>query len=358
MTGGTQSARSDRSSSGAASYRSRTSGKAGVPDIDFVITWVDGSNPAHIEARRRFSPDQENAHRGAAAEIRFRESGEIYYLIASILKYAPFARRVHIVTDNQKPALLDSFAANGLCAPDFLRIVSHDMIFRGLDAARPTFNPRSIEAALWRIPDLAEHFIYLDDDMFLNAPITTDDFFRNGKPVIHGTMTKPDRRRLKTKLRRALGKSDDVRPKYRLAQEKGAQTAGVTGSFLLVHHHPHPMRRSTAEAFYAERPEVLREQLQYRFRNIAQYLPVALANHLEKGRHDVAFGPQRPVAYIQPGTRSPLEVLRAIRSESTPFGCVQNLETYPASLHQEIHATLQEKFRDTLPPSLQSPRPA
>jgi hypothetical protein len=328
-----------------------------VPDIDFVIAWVDGSDPVHIEARRRFSPQQENAHRGAAAEIRFRESGEIYYLIASILKYAPFARRIHIVTDNQKPALLDSFAASGLCAPDFLRIVSHDMIFHNLEAARPTFNPRSIEAALWRIPGLAEHFAYLDDDMFLNAPMIPEDIFRDGKPIIHGTMTRPDRWRIKTGLRKVLGKYDDVRPKYSLAQEKGAQIAGVTGRFLLVHHHPHPMRRSTMETFHAERPEILREQLRYRFRNIAQYLPASLANHLEKTRHGVAFERQRPVAYMQPGTRSPREVLRAIRDESAPFGCIQNLETYPAEMNTTIHAILGEKFGPTLPPQLREEAP-
>ena len=328
-----------------------------MPDIDFVIAWVDGSDPAHIEARRRFSAKSQDTHHGAVADFRFQESGEIYYLIASILKYAPFARRVYIVTDNQKPALLDSFAASGLCAPDFLQIVSHDVIFRDLDAVRPTFNPRSIEAALWRIPGLAEHFVYLDDDMFLNAPMTSEDFFRNGKPVIHGIMTKPERRRLKTRLRKILGKPDDVRPKYRLAQEKGAQIAGAPGNFLLVHHHAHPMRRSTMETFYAERPEILHEQLQYRFRNIAQYLPVSLANHLEKIRHGVAFQHQRPVAYMQPGTRSPREVLRAIRDESALFGCIQNLETYPAELNRTIRAVLGEKFRPTLPPPLRAEEP-
>lgn len=315
---------------------------------------MDGSDPAHIEARRHFSAETGDIHRGAAADFRFQESGEIYYLIASILKYAPFARRVHIVTDNQKPALLDSFAASGLCAPDFLRIVSHDVIFRDTDAARPTFNARAIEAVLWRIPDLAEHFVYFNDDMFLNAPLTPADFFRDGKPVIHGTMTKPDGRRLKTRFRnlsrRFTGKAKNIRPKYRLAQEEGARLAGVTGKFLLVHHHPHPLRRSTVQAFYTEQPEVLHKQLAHRFRHISQYTPASLSNHLEKTRHGVAFEEQRPVAYLQSGGKGSQEgFLNAIRNETAPFGCVQDLQNLPANIRNEIQATLEEKFYERLP---------
>jgi hypothetical protein len=315
---------------------------------------VDGSDPAHIEARRRFSAESQDIHHGAVADFRFRESGEIYYLIASILKYAPFARRVHIVTDNQKPALLNSFAAGGLCAPDFLRIVSHDVIFRGMDAARPTFNARAIEAVLWRIPDLEEHFVYFNDDMFLNAPLTPEDFFCGGKPVIHGTMTRPDGRRLKTRVRnlshRLTGKTKDIRPKYRLAQEEGAKLASITGKFLLVHHHPHPLRRSTAQAFYAEQPEVLHNQLAHRFRHISQYSPTSLSNHLEKMRHGVVFETQRPVAYLQSrGTGSQEDFLNAIRNETAPFGCIQDLQNFPPNTRDEIHAVLREKFQDTLP---------
>ena len=101
-----------------------------MPDIDFVIAWVDGSDPAHIAARHRFSHQDEDAHAQASLETRFYNSGEIYYCIASILKYAPFVRRVYIVTDDQTPPLLESFAEAGLCDRSFLELVSHDVIFR------------------------------------------------------------------------------------------------------------------------------------------------------------------------------------------------------------------------------------
>ena len=104
------------------------------------------------------------------------------------------------------------------------------------------------------------------------------------------------------------------------------------------------------QAFYAEQPEVLRNQLAHRFRHISQYTPASLSNHLEKMRHGVAFEPQRPVAYMQPGSKKPLEeVLGAIRNETVPFGCIQDMEKFPPAIRERIHTTLREKFRDTLP---------
>jgi len=328
-----------------------------LSEIDFVIAWVDGSDPAHIAARRRFTHSAEGAHAHAALETRFYNSGEIYYLIASILKYAPFVRRVHIVTDNQKPALLDTFAQAGLCDPTFLQLVSHDVIFRGLDAARPTFNPRPIEASLWRIPDLAEHFVYSNDDMFVNAPLSPEDLFRDGKPVLHGEMVKPDRRRLKMRIRALASRLSgwqDKRPKHRLSQERGAVLAGAKEDFFYTPHHPHPLRRSVLERFYESRMDVLREQVKYRFRNAAQYNAVALSNNLEIRAGEAVIEPPLRVAYLRPDkSGSPAQALAEMRQEEALFGCVQSLEKFPSAVRAEIHDTLRQKFRGTLPPEVE-----
>lgn len=324
-----------------------------MSDIDIVIAWVDGLDPAHVAARRRFTHEAEGAHAHASLETRFYNSGEIYYLIGSILKYAPFVRRVYIVTDDQKPPLLDSFAEAGLCDPSFLQLVSHDAIFEGLDAARPTFNPRSIEASLWRIPGLAEQFVYSNDDMFLNAPLTPEHLFRGGRPVLHGEMVKPDRRRTKMRIRKFAGDLvgwRDKRPKHRLSQEVGAVLAGVTEDFFYTPHHPHPMRRSVLEAFDRQNPEALRQQVKYRFRNVAQYNAVALANNLEIAAGGAVVEPPIGVAYLRPDKSGPpTSALNKMRGEEALFGCVQSLEKFSPAVRAEIHATLSEKFADTLP---------
>ena len=45
----------------------------------------------------------------------------------------------------------------------------------------PTFNSNVIEIYLHRIPDLAEHFVLFNDDMFLTRPVKPEEFFVRGK---------------------------------------------------------------------------------------------------------------------------------------------------------------------------------
>ena len=46
----------------------------------------------------------------------------------------------------------------------------------------PTFNSHSIELNLHRITDLAERFVFFNDDTFVVAPVKPTDFFVNGLP--------------------------------------------------------------------------------------------------------------------------------------------------------------------------------
>lgn len=327
-------------------------------DIDYVIAWVDGQDPKHIQARKEFAPASSRIHYEATTEERFHDNGEIYYHIASIIKYAPFIRRVFIITDNQKPAYLDSFAKEGLCEPSFLKIVSHDEIFAGLDAVRPTFNARAIEAVLWRIPELSEHFIYANDDFFLNAPQRELDFYRDGFPVLQGTMEPSENKRLKYRLRKLFSRVSSYQysfPKYRMAQWKGAVLAGVTGSFLNVHHYPHPLRRSTFEDFFSENNDILRKQISYRYRDVAQFNSVSLANHLEISRYKVPVFPPAELAYID-FTKSkavPAEIEK-IRTGVTPYGCVQGWELFEPDTREQIRDLLTTKFQGSLPADIRS----
>jgi hypothetical protein len=324
-----------------------------APEVDLVTAWVDGSDPVHVATRARYSQDDCDTHRDAVYETRFLDNGEIYYLIASILKYAPFIRRVYIITDNQKPRLLDSFADAGLCDRGFIELVSHDVIFDGLDVARPTFNSRVIEAAMWRIPGLSEHFIYANDDMFLNAPVSAGDFFRGGKPVLHGEMVESRDRQLKTRLR-GLAASllgwEDRRPKHLIAQEIGSALAGLRERFFHVLHRPHPLRRSVIEAFHQENPDVLPRQLKYRFRNVAQYHAVSLSNGLELAAGTAIVEPQIEIAYMTPEKpKSPASFLNMVRREGVKFGCVQSLEQFPPYIRAATRRALQQKFAEKLP---------
>ncbi|MBJ3763118.1 Stealth CR1 domain-containing protein [Maribius pontilimi] len=321
--------------------------------IDAVIAWVDGADPAHRAKRAAFGDAGKSG-----SDQRFVETGEIYVALASILEHAPFVRRIHIVTDDQRPALLPHFAQAGLCAPDRIRVVDHDAIFAGLPAARPNFNSRAIEAALHRIPDLSERFVYLNDDMFFNGPCAPGDLFDpDGRPLLSGRMVAfSDRRpaaRLKSLARRLIGRPD-TRPSHLVAQETAARLAGFRRTFLRVPHRPHPLRVSTIRRALAAHPGLLERQVGYRFRDRAQYLPVALANHAEiaggaepRLRDDVAYLRDRMSGDVEP-------VLSQIRDGYTPFACVQGLESMPPASRDRVLAVLVDKFGDHLPPAIRT----
>jgi hypothetical protein len=141
--------------------------------IDVVYTWVDDADQDWKERRaRRLSRPFERVTDGAVDAARFRSRDELRYSLRSLAEFAPWVRHVYVVTDQQVPDWL----ADGL---DDLTIVDHREIFAD-PGALPTFNSHAIEAQLHRVPGLAEHFLYLNDDFFLARPLAATTFFTPG----------------------------------------------------------------------------------------------------------------------------------------------------------------------------------
>lgn len=143
-------------------------------DIDIVILWVDGSDTAWLEEKRKYLPpavaDSDSAN-------RYRDWGLLLYWFRAVEKYTPWVRTVHFVTWGHVPEFLN------LDAPK-LHVVRHDEFIPA--EYLPTFSSHTIEMNIHRIPGLAEHFIYFNDDMFLLRPAAETDFFRDGLPCTYG----------------------------------------------------------------------------------------------------------------------------------------------------------------------------
>ncbi len=315
--------------------------------IDAVITWVDGADPAHRAARARYRSGD-----GDGGEGRYVQSGEIYVALASILKYAPFIDRIFVVTDGQVPRDLDRFEAAGICAPGRIRIVDHDMIFAGLPAARPNFNSRSIEAAIHRIPGLSESFVYLNDDMLLNRPARPEDFFRDGRPRLQGEMRRSAAKRVGARAKawlRRIANRPDRRPSHLFAQETAARMLGFEGAFLRVPHKPHPLRVSTIADTLDRLPGALDRQVGFRFRDRAQYLPVALANHAEM-RLGAAVAPPPDLVYLRDRRGADFDGdLARIVDGSAQYACIQGLEALDPDRRGRVLEALARKFASHLP---------
>ncbi len=127
-------------------------------DIDLVIAWVDGSDPAWLAEKRRFQSGEDG---DGDVVCRFRDWGLLPYWFRAAERFAPWARRIHFVTWGHLPPFLN------LTAPK-LHIVRHEEYLPA--EYRPTFSSHVIEMNLHRIEGLSEHFVYFNDDMFLLQP--------------------------------------------------------------------------------------------------------------------------------------------------------------------------------------------
>jgi hypothetical protein len=138
--------------------------------IDAVFTWVDGSDSEWQAGKHAALVGRASElHQMAANDSRFASRDELRYALRSVICNAPWIRRIFLVTADQVPPWLDLEHAG-------VTVIRHREIF-GDVGTLPTFNSHAIEARLHHIPDLAEHFIYFNDDMFLGRPMLPRQFF-------------------------------------------------------------------------------------------------------------------------------------------------------------------------------------
>ena len=141
----------------------------GTDLIDVVYTWVDGSDPqwqALLEKYSQKAPGEVTAR--AVAKRRFKDHDELRYSLRSIYQFAPWVNHIYIVTFGQRPTWLKETS--------MISIVDHQDIFTNPNDL-PTFNSMAIECHLHNIPNLQEHYLYFNDDVFLGAPTTPQDYF-------------------------------------------------------------------------------------------------------------------------------------------------------------------------------------
>lgn len=136
--------------------------------IDFVVTWLDSSDP---EWQKEYSKYRNEKYQEDTA--RFRNWDIFKYWFRSVEKYAPWVNRVFLVTNGKFP---DWINQNN---PKLVMVKHSDYIPMEL---LPTFNSHTIELYMHKIPGLSEHFVYFNDDFYINAPITPDYYFKEGLP--------------------------------------------------------------------------------------------------------------------------------------------------------------------------------
>lgn len=320
--------------------------------IDAVITWVDGSDPEHAKKLHDYLASLGGMRPRAANPVRFHDSGELDYCVTSLLRYASWLRTIYIVTDNQIPAIVERL--KGTEYEGRVVVVDHKTIFAGFEQYLPTFNSSSILAVLWRIPELAERFIFLNDDFALLQPVKPEDFFQNDRVVLRGSWRSfaADGLRKRTQhwLRKLFNRDapEVQRAGYLAGQELSAKAVGFTKKYFQIPHNPHAWRVSTFKRFFDEKPQLLDFSVSFRLRSAEQFIIEGLSAHLELAANSAVVDKRLKTLQLKPADQALIRIKRKIenadRDSSTAFVCVQSIEKAPEDVQKLIFSWLDRRI--------------
>lgn len=218
-------------------------------DIDIVFSWVDGSSPEYIAARKARMAGVVVGE-GDDHEARFRQINELKYALRSVYMFAPWIRRIFIATDSPAPEWLADHPA--------VTIVRSEEFFAD-PSVLPTHNSQAVECQLHHIEGLSEHFLYSNDDMFFGRAVRPDMFFTPGG------ITKF----IEAETRIGLGDNDAERSGFENAARVNRKLLWDRFGRITTRHLEHtaaPLRRSVVAQMEEEFPAEFAKTAASRFR--------------------------------------------------------------------------------------------
>ena len=243
--------------------------------VDVVYTWVDGSDSRWLEKKKRTLKEYADHH--ASEEVsgagRFRNNDELKYSVRSVMRFAPWIRKVFIVTDDQVPDWLDTSNRR-------VEIVDHKDIFDNKDDL-PSFNSQAIEMRLHHIAGLSERFLYFNDDFFLGRPTSVSDFFHESGMGKLFTGRKLNRMRPRKLLRESSMIRDNPHQRAVLnARRLVHEQCGYIANYDLRHCVKVSSRTVLLE-LESRFPQAFRNTLSHQFRDNTDVLVSNLAAYYE-----------------------------------------------------------------------------
>ncbi len=298
--------------------------------IDFVIPWVDGGDPEWIREKNKYAGivtavDDDR-------DIRYRDWDTLRYWFRGVERFAPWVDTVHFVTCGHLPAWLNTEHPK-------LHIVCHrDYI---PEEYLPTFSSHAIELNMHRIPGLAEHFVYFNDDIFPLAPLKEEDFFKDGLPCdlcVANAITprlgefSPILLNTTSYINKHFNKKQDMKrlrsrwfsPKYgKLLIRTICLLPWTYYTGFYNHHLAVAYEKKTLEKVWREEPGILDSSCRHRFRNDAdvnQYI----FRYWRLAEGD--FVPQKPLGrYYNMGDDNSA-ILAAIKGRKYKLLCINDKE--------------------------------
>lgn len=322
-------------------------------DIDFVITWVDMNDPKWQADFSKYSGRKENTKNGVS-EARFRDNGFLRYWFRGVEKFAPWVRRIHFVTSGQKPEWLDESNPK-------INLVNHKDYIP--EEFLPTYNSVVIERYIHRIPGLADHFVYFNDDFYIINTIAPTRFFRNGMPCdIAAFLYNPSwsqwYKRIKNNLK-IINRYFDKREVMRRDRDKWFHKSYGSkarwnyllkpyGKFITLRtpHNAQPYLKSTFEEVWAVAGKELTETSVNRFRALNDLTPELFRTwQICRGN----FEPYNTYSDTKmfPLMVRPRQAVRAIYNQSYSLICLN--DNVHIRNYDRVMADIRDAFESILP---------
>lgn len=138
--------------------------------IDFVVTWVDGSDPEWLQQRNTCTGEGKEYE---FVQSQYRDWDILKYWFRGVDKFTPWVNKIYFVTWGHIPSFLD------VSHPKIVIVKHEDFIPKEY---LPTFSSHVIETNLHRIKGLSNQFVYFNDDIFVMRDVQKEDFFKNSLP--------------------------------------------------------------------------------------------------------------------------------------------------------------------------------
>ena len=330
--------------------------------IDFIITWVDGNDPAWQAEKAKYKKSG-----GDARANRYREWDTLRYWFRGVEKFAPWVDHIYFVTWGHLPSWLNTEHPK-------LRIVRHTDYIP--EEFLPTFSSRPIDMNFHRIPDLAEHFVYFNDDMFLTKPVEKTDFFVNGLPcdaavqdvvvpkgkddngdkLVADSLYTPvfydtavlnrnfDKRRV---IKANRGKWFTLKYKKQVIKNLLLNHWNFFTGFKTVHL-PYSYLKETYREVWEKEPEILSEACRHKFRTATDVNHFVFSYwQFAKGTfspRDLSVGSLMAICNDEGKNQ---KIYSAIRNQSRKILCVN--DQFSGSNYDEVNRHLVESFEKILP---------
>lgn len=318
--------------------------------IDFVLPWVDGSDPVWLAEKKKYFS-------GAADDSvnRYRDWETLRYWFRGVERFAPWVNKIFFVTCGQCPAWLNTENPK-------LRLVFHKDFIP--ESYLPTFSSHPIELNLHNIQDLEEHFVYFNDDMFLLRPIDEDFFFQKGMPCDSAILS-PIIMEADTDMGFISANNMSIIAKHFskaavISSNKSAWLNLAYGSqlfrtfCLLPWHHfpgffnlhlPQPFLKSSFEELWSIEPEILDSTSSHKFRDYRSDVSQWLVRYWQLcSNRFFPVSPRRGLCFEDACE----EAFNTVRKQSVPLICINDshekeFEKHKAELLSAFESILSQK---------------